>query len=84
MTHEEIELGMKVVPTSKSYASELINSTHWKKAQEIGQPYLFVNAKVVSRTKGYYYILGDRFVHGNTFYGDFFTAEDFVLYEGED
>lgn len=78
--HEEVKVGVKVTPHSKSYAQDLSKSEHWNKARSDGQPYLYINAIVPSRTQKYYYVLGYYPAKGNAHAGDFFTLEDFELY----
>lgn len=78
--HDEASIGIKVVPHDKTYAQDLSKSTHWNKAKSDGQPYLYINAKVPSKTNGYYYVLGYFPSKGNAHAGDFFKLEDFELY----
>lgn len=77
MNAEDIKIGMKVVPHSKSYAGNFETSAHINRAKDNGQPYLFVNAFVPKR----FYVLGFTEAPNNAYYGDFYTAEDFEPYE---
>ena len=78
MENNEVKIGMKVIPHSKSYALDLHNSQHWKMAQEKGQNYLFVNYIHHSHTHGKVFVLSFEPTsppRGAT--GDFFIASDF-------
>ena len=72
MKRENIEIGIKVVPHSKSYCGDLENSVNWNYAKMINQPYLFV-----SRIHNDYIVL-DTIKGSNN--GDFFLPEDFEPY----
>lgn len=82
MKLEEIKIGMKVVPISKSVGFGgvgLYRSYSWRKAKEMNQPYLFVTgfgdylSKIVFCSEYFSDIaLGS---------GDFFLAEDLIPYE---
>ena len=43
MKREDISVGMKVVPHSKTYCGNLESSINWSHAKMINQPYLFVS-----------------------------------------
>lgn len=81
MEHTEVELGMKVVPSSKSYAQALHNSQEWKRAKELYQDYLYVNYAHPSHKFGKVYVLGQKSNSPNGHAGDFFLVTDFEKYE---
>lgn len=79
MTHEQLEVGMKVIPHSKSYAGRFETSMHYNRAKELGQEFLYINAKIPSKTQGYLYILGVQPAPNNGHAGDFYYLEDFKI-----
>ena len=76
MKDEDVKIGMKVVPHSKSvYGSHLFESTIWREAQSINQPYLYVVK-----------VSGSWLLDVKDFYrcgGDYFLASDFEPYKEE-
>ena len=78
MRLEDVKVGMKVVPHSKSVWNTLDESEVWKKAKSIRQPYLYVC--------GFDYACYDcqrgvvLKVDTDESYGDFFLASDFEPY----
>lgn len=81
MENENVKLGMKVVPHSKSYAQDLHNSQHWKMAKEKGWNYLYVNFIHTWHTHGKVFVLGFGYNGENLVNGDFFLASDFEPFE---
>jgi hypothetical protein len=77
MEYKDVKLGMKVIPTQKSYARDLYNSEHWKMAISKGQNFLFVNYAHPSNTHGKVFVLGAESDSPNSFNGDFFLSQDF-------
>ena len=75
MKREDITVGMKVIPHSKTTANYggLNWSTNWKRAKEINQPYLFVSGIKTDKI-----ILSDK--DGENDVGDYFLPEDFEPY----
>jgi hypothetical protein len=74
---EQFPLGTKVIPHSKYAGSDSLKSSIvWKKAQEIGQVYLFIN--------GYN---GDELMLNDIYDvkdgGDFYLPSDVTLYTDE-
>jgi len=74
---EKFPLGTKVVPHSKYAGSDsLKSSVVWKKAQGIGQVYLFINGY-----NGHELILND--IYDVKDGGDFYLPSDVTLYTEE-
>jgi len=72
MKRENIKIGIKVVPHSKSYCGNLESSVNWKHAKKVNQPYLFV-----TNIRSDYIVLNSIEESNN---GDFFLPEDFEPY----
>lgn len=68
----KFKIGDKVVPFSKTSGQSLEHSGNWAMAQDINQPFLYVNSFEGTGA----YACGYRDVHG-----DFFNEVDLVLYE---
>ena len=78
MKVEDVRIGMKVVPHSKSVWFSLDESGHWIHATYIDQPYLYVcGVKHDVDAYGKCFILG---VDLNKNSGDYFLASDFEPY----
>jgi len=74
---EKFPLGTKVIPHSKfANLDALESSIVWKKAQEIGQVYLFINGY-----NGYELMLND--IYDVKDGGDFYLPSDVTLYTDE-
>ena len=75
MKREDIKIGLKVVPHSKTTINYggLNWSTNWNRAKEINQPYLFVSGIKTDKI-----ILSDE--DGKNDVGDYFLPEDFEPY----
>jgi len=80
MENQDVKLGMKVVPHSKSYARELAKSTEWSNAIKNNQGFLYVNYIHPSKTHGNVFVLGANQVNSSAV-GDFFIASDFEPFE---
>ena len=74
MQNQDVKVGMKVVPHSKTVFSALVYSYQWDIAKQRDQPYLFVNRYDET---GHAWSLS--FESGG--YGDFFNASDFEPYQ---
>ena len=72
LKREDITIGLRVIPHSKSYCGNLDGSVDWKCAQSKNQPYLFVS-EICS-----HYIVLESTERSNK--GDFFLPEDFEPY----
>lgn len=77
MRFEDVKVGMKVVPHSKSIYSKLNDCNSWKNAKLKSQPYLYVIK--ISLEEGYVVLNEDE-----KYTGDYFKPEDFELYEKKD
>lgn len=79
MKYEEIKIGMKVAPISKSIGfggAGLDRSFTWRQAKKENQPFLFVTGFEKDQ---YQVILCNNIFHEND--GDFFLPEDLIPYE---
>jgi len=79
MKHEDVKIGMKVVPLRKTAGLErvLINSLHWQEAKILSQPYLYV-----INYDDHCWLLSHREIHiGSQVAGDYYNASDFEPYE---
>jgi len=77
MKKEDIKVGMKVIPHSKSAQGRtpgLKSSRVWKLAQQYKQPYLYVN-KIPAEGDYQEYLLSNQYTLVRD--GDYFLATDF-------
>lgn len=82
MKREEIKLGMKVVPISKSVGFGTVgldNSYSWRKARELEQPYLFVTGTDIDVSR--VMLCSVYFSDIELGIGDFFYPEDLIPYK---
>lgn len=82
MKREEIKLGMKVVPINKSVAFGTVGLEHcysWRKAKELGQPYLFVAGTDIDDLC--VILCSAYFSDIELGIGDFFLPEDLIPYK---
>jgi hypothetical protein len=81
MENSLVEIGMKVIPHSKSYAQDLHNSQHFKMAKEKGRNYLYVNFIHPSKTHKRVFVLSfEPTSPPSPSVGDFFLSSDFEPY----
>jgi len=80
MENSLVEIGMKVIPHSKSYAQDLHNSQHWQIAQQKEQNFLYVNFIHPSKTHKRVFVCGATNDPGLGSVGDFFLSDDFDPY----
>ncbi|MHB0967417.1 MAG: hypothetical protein ACYC36_13290 [Bellilinea sp.] len=84
MKHEDVKIGMKVVPHSKTVGgwSDLGKSSSWERAKKCHQPYLFVNKFSTDRNSiGIGNINAWVLSVEEGIGGDFFNASDFEPYQ---
>jgi hypothetical protein len=78
MLDQDVKIGMKVVPHSKSMLTDLSESKTWARAQIVGQPFLYVvNSREAVGNIPINYSLSDE---EDRLTGDRFLASDFEPY----